>query len=561
MSNPIPRIVNLHTDLLVIGGGAAGCAAAVRAKEADPNINVLIVEKAHIERSGCLAAGINALNAYLHPGETPESFLEYVRRDNYGLVREDLVLSIARGVNGAAARLEKWGLPIYKGALGNYLARGKRSVAIAGERIKPLMAEAVSRSGCTVLNRLVATNYILDKGHVQGAYGFDVRSGDFYVIAARAVICATGGAAGVYRSPNPPSSRNKGWYPPYNTGAGYALGIRAGAEMTTLEMRFIALRVKGTMAPTGTLAQGVKAKQINARGENYLLSYNLPTTAGRLWATLEENRRGYGPCYLDTTALSPEQGRQLKEAYLNMCPAMALWWADRGEEPHQQPLEITGSEPYIVGGHGAAGYWVDVQRRTTLPGLWAAGDVAGGAPKKYVTGAMAEGEIAVEDALNYIKRDVPAPGYIKSELTAAEIERVYAPLSRNGGVAVRELEEAMQQVMDEYAGGVGSGYATNEERLRVARERIALLRRQDAYLYAGDLHQLLEAHQVIDRLDVAAAVIEHLLYRRETRWPCYQTRLDYPEKDDENWLKFINSVYAKEQDSFRIIERKPGEGQ
>ncbi|MHB1420723.1 MAG: FAD-binding protein, partial [Bacillota bacterium] len=121
MPSPLPRIVNVKTDLLIIGGGAAGCAAAVRVKEAEPSVQVLIMEKAHIERSGCLAAGINALNAYIHPGESPETFLKYVRRDNYGLVRDDLVLSIAHGVNRAATNLENWGLPIYKDALGNYL--------------------------------------------------------------------------------------------------------------------------------------------------------------------------------------------------------------------------------------------------------------------------------------------------------------------------------------------------------------------------------------------------------------------------------------------------------
>ena len=79
------KLEHLQTDLLIIGGGTAGCFAAVKAKEKAADLDVLILEKAHIERSGCLAAGMNAINAYINPGETPESFVRYVRADSMGL--------------------------------------------------------------------------------------------------------------------------------------------------------------------------------------------------------------------------------------------------------------------------------------------------------------------------------------------------------------------------------------------------------------------------------------------------------------------------------------------
>jgi adenylylsulfate reductase subunit A len=552
------KTVRLDTDLLIIGGGTAGCYAAVIAREADPACRVTVMEKAHIERSGCLAAGINAINAYLNPGETPETFLDYVKKDSAGLVREDLVYSIAEGLNRVTRRVEEWGLPILKDETGSYVPRGKRSIRINGERFKPIIARAAVKSGAEVLNRVVATNYIMIDGRVCGAFGFSVRENTFYVIRAKAVICATGGAAGLYRPKNDGSARHKMWYSPFNTGAGYAMGIRAGAEMTGFEMRFIALRVKDTIAPTGTLAQGVRAPQINARGEKYLERYG-KSTPMRLYATMAENRAGHGPCYLDTRHLNEEQSKNLKEAYLNMCPGMVLYWADYGLEPNAQPIEITGSEPYIVGGHTQSGYWVDVNRRTNLPGLYAAGDVAGGSPKKYVTGCFVEGELAARDALRYIG-EVRLPD-LPEDLVAAEFTRVFAPFGiagSPGGAEISftpgELEERLQKIMDEYAGGIGAGYELYEEKLLLAREKLKDLKGILPCLRAAGLHELMTAHEVIDRVEVARVLVEHLLYRKETRWPCYQSRVDYPERDDANWLKFVNSV--ADTDRVRMIERE-----
>jgi len=235
----------IDTDILIIGGGTAGCMAAVEIKEINPAIKVTIMEKAHIDRSGCLAAGMNAINAYIHPGETPESFVRYVRFDAMGLVREDLVKSIAEEINSVVQRVEKWGLPIQKDDKGNYLRRGRWNIKINGESLKPIIAQAAKMAGAEVLNKVAATNLLLDNGRVVGATGLSVRDGRFYVIRAKATIVATGGASGIYRPNNDGSAHHRMWYSPYNTGAGYAMGIRAGAEMTSFEMRFISLKDKG----------------------------------------------------------------------------------------------------------------------------------------------------------------------------------------------------------------------------------------------------------------------------------------------------------------------------
>jgi adenylylsulfate reductase subunit A len=332
------------------------------------------------------------------------------------------------------------------------------------------------------------------------------------------------------------------WYSPFNTGAGYAMGIRAGAEMTSFEMRFIALRCKDTIAPTGTVAQGVKAEQINANGESYLQNYGKPNTHIRLYATVMEKKNGKGPCYLKTEDISEEAEKELFKAYLNMAPAQTLRWLERSTGPSRENIEIEGTEPYIVGGHTAGGYWIDKERRTTLEGLYAVGDVAGGSPKKYVTGCFAEGEIAAESILENIKDRAI------SRLQKHEIENKVEFISsffKNKGCSssITELEEAMQTAMDEYAGGIATAYIYNEEGLKLAEEKIEELLLSAYKLKASDLHELMFIFEIIERLFVAKVVIQHLRARKETRWRCYQENADYPNRDDQNWLKYVNSIY------------------
>ncbi|MCW3491263.1 adenylyl-sulfate reductase subunit alpha [Dethiobacter alkaliphilus] len=548
------------TDVLVIGGGAAGIYAAVTAREANPELSVTVLEKAHISRSGCLAAGINAINAYLNPGETAKSFLDYVKKENHGLVRDDLVLTMAQGLNSATDRLYDWGLPLLKDEAGRYLARGKRSVRANGERIKPIMAQALRASGAQVLNRVNGVNLFVKDGRVRGVFACSTREEKMYLVLAKAVICTTGGAAGIYKPNNPGAARHKMWYCPFNTGAGYAMGLRAGAEMTSFEMRFIALRTKDTISPTGTIAQGVRVPQVNALGEEYLHRYGARTTPERLAATLAENMAGRGPCYLDTARLDKEASSMLKEAYLNMSPSILLKWADEEAEPHDKPVEICGSEPYIVGGHGMAGFWVDAGRRTTLPGLYAAGDVAGGAPKKYVTGSMAEGELAALAAVADLGEDLALLSEREArEALAAEAEAVLLPLGQDGGFTPKALQKRLQKVMDEYAGGISAGYRVAEPSLMQARQKLRQLAEDVALLQAKSPRDLTAAHETADRVLIARVVVEHLLHRRESRWPCYQERLDYPDRDDEKWLKFVNSRYDKAGDTVVLMER-PYEG-
>ena len=547
----------LHTDILIIGGGTAGCYAALTIRE-QSDYSIVIAEKANIKRSGCLAAGVNAINAYIVDGRKPEDYVEYAKKDADGIVREDLLMTMSEGLNRVTHKMENLGLVILKDENGNYVARGNRNIKINGENMKPLLAKAVEKlEDVTILNRINITDYIVEENEIKGAFGFSIEEGTAYEIRAKKVLCATGGAAGLYRPNNPGFSRHKMWYPPFNTGAGYAMGIRAGAEMTTFEMRFIALRCKDTIAPTGTIAQGVGAKQVNAKGEVYEDKYGL-TTSERVYGTVMENLEGRGPCYLRTEGITQEQDESLKKAYLNMAPSQTLKWLESGKNPSEQNVEIEGTEPYIVGGHTASGYWVDTDRETTIHGLFAAGDVAGGCPQKYVTGAMVEGEIAAKKIVSQLNverdKETTADENTEKKVLDAKITEYNRYLSNEGSMYETEaLEEAMQKVMDEYAGGISTHYQFNEKQLALAKEKIEKIEKLAENVNAGDMHELMFVYELKERLIVCKSVIAHLFARKETRWHSFDENLDYPKKNGD-WLKYVNS--KMEDGNITVFTRK-----
>ena len=571
------NIEKIKTDLLIIGGGTAGCYAAITAAARNSgkpqDLKILIVEKANIKRSGCLAAGVNALNAYITEGHTPKDYVEYAKKDADGIVREDLLYSISEKFNEVTAHLEKLGLVILKDKDGKYVTRGNRNIKINGENIKPILAAAVAKLPFVqVLNHVNVIDFSVHDNRIDGAFGFGIENGTFYAIEAKAVIIATGGAAGLYRPNNPGFSRHKMWYPPFNTGAGYAMGIRHGAEMTTFEMRFIALRCKDTIAPTGTLAQGVGAKQVNSLGEVYETKYGI-STSERVYGTVAENLAGRGPCYLRTKGISAVQEESLLKAYLNMAPSQTIRWLEN-ETPSKANVEIEGTEPYIVGGHTASGYWVDTKRATTIEGLYAAGDVAGGCPQKYVTGALAEGEIAAKSAVEYInavdcrtplqgvrndvdadpREDVDAKATIKEAEIARHVAEIETYLSqKNSLYTTEQLEEAMQIAMDEYAGGIKTGYGYSEKHLNIAKEKIDEIESLTDKLSAADLQEVMYIYELKERLTVCKSVIAHLKARHETRWHSFAENLDYPEKDNANFRKYVNS--RLENGEIKIILR------
>lgn len=527
------KIIKECTDVLIIGGGAAGLFAAIRLSELNPKINIIIAEKADIRRSGCLAAGVNALNAYIREGHIPKDYADYAMNDAHGIARYDLLLSMSERLNHITEIIEKLGLVIFKDENGKYITRGWRNVKINGENIKLILAEAVKNlENVKVINHVNIANFLVYDDKVVGAYGFSIREKVYYNFSAKITLIATGGASGIYKSNHADGSRHQMWYSPFNTGAGYAMGIRAGAEMTTFEMRFIALRCKDTLAPTGTLAQGVGAAQINSRGELFQKKYG-NTTSERVFAVNAENLAGRGSCYLKTIGISEDQENDLINAYFNMAPSQSLKWLESGQMPSKFNVEIGGSEPYIVGGHTASGYWIDNRRRTTLKNLYAAGDVAGGCPQKYVTGAFAEAEIAAKSIAEEINKISPTEKF-------ADFEEFDQYFKNESDFTVDDLEIAMQTTMDEYAGGLTQNYRFNENQLNLAKNHIERIEKLSEKLHADEMYDLLKIYELRERLTVAKVLIEHLRARKETRWAGFYQNLDYPESD-EKFNLFVNS--------------------
>ena len=537
-------------DVLIIGGGAAGLFAAIRLSELNPEIKIFIVEKADIRRSGCLASGVNALNAYIGKNHTPEDYVNYALNDAHGIARKDLLLTMAQRLNHVTKEIERLGLVIEKDSAGNYVERGWRNVKINGENIKIILADAAqSFPNVKIFNHVNITDFFRDGEKILGAYGFSTREKIFYGFRSKVTLITTGGASGIYLPNHAGGSRHQMWYPPFNTGAGLAMGIRAGAEMTTFEMRFVALRCKDTISPTGTLAQGVGAAQINSRGEFYQKKYG-NTTSERVFAVTSEKLAGRAPCYLKTVGISAEQEKFLYGAYLNMSPAQTLKWIETNAPPSKFNVEVSGTEPYIIGGHTAAGYWVDSKRLTTLQNLYAAGDVAGGCPQKYVTGAFAEAEIVVEK-ISETLNEIEMPAQIDFE--ASEFEKFF---ENESAFTIDELEEAMQTIMDEYAGGLTQNYRFNELQLNLAAKNIERVEKLSENLHAAEMYDLLKIFELRERLTVAKVLIEHLKARRETRWAGFAQNLDYPNRD-EKFNLFVNSITTNGETKiiFRELEQ------
>ena len=200
--------------------------------------------------------------------------------------------------------------------------------------------------------------------------------------------------------------------------------------------------------------------------------------------------------------------------------------------------------------------WVDTDRQTTIHGLYAAGDVAGGCPQKYVTGAMVEGEIAALHMVKELDAGQELPGNEAEEETALE-EKIkeynHYLTGTNDMFTVEALEEAMQKVMDNYAGGISTHYQFNEKQLALAKDKIKQLIELSEDVAAEDMHELMFVYELRERLTVCLVVIAHLEARKETRWHSFAENLDHPQKSDD-WKKYVNT--KKVEGKIKVILRE-----
>ena len=612
MAEPTTEIV--ECDILVVGGGMSGCGAAFEATYWGKDLRVVMVDKAATDRSGATGEGLSAINCYMGMKwgwNKPEDYVEYVRTDMMGIAREDLTYDVARHVDGTVHMWEEWGLPIWYDDDGKYVREGRWQVMIHGEAIKPIVAEPVKKAlGPENLYQRVFISHLLtdadDPNRVAGAIGFSVRENKIYVFKAKAVISAAGGTTALFRPRNTGEGLGRTWYSIFDTGSVYSIAIAAGAEMTQMEHRFVPARFKDSYGPVGAWSQLFRADLTNAAGDNYFINrlpelkkYDpygsaFPTpTPLRNHLLLTEIQAGRGPVMLRTpeaienlAAGDPVKKRKVIveawEDFLDMTISQALLWASQNIAPEERPSEVVLAEPYLMGSHsGESGLWVsgpdDVapdeykwgySKMTTIKGLFAAGDGVGASPHKFSSGSFTEGRLAGKSAVVYAMDQSSGPRVSDGQI--ADLKReIWAPLvtfdthkgaSTNEDVNPNYLMPRqglfrLQKLMDEYAAGVSAAFTTNEPTLLRGLELMGMLREDLGKLAARNRHELLRCWELSHRALVGEAHIRHLLYRKETRWPGFYYRSDYPDMDEANWKVFVNSRYDPESGNWDVFTK------
>jgi adenylylsulfate reductase subunit A len=611
--------VKVDTDLLILGGGMAACGAAVEASywAKKNNLKVTVVDKAAMDRSGAVAMGLSAINQYvgLKDGENSmKDYCDYVRNDLMGVTREDLVASIARHVDSSVHLFEKWGLPIWLDEKGAYVHEGRWQLMINGESYKVIVAEAaknaLAQNGHEYFERIFITHPLVEGGRCVGATGFSVRENKFYIFRAQAVLVAMGGAVGVFKPRSTGEGAGRAWYPPFNSGASAYFTLKAGAEMTCQEVRFIPVRFKDAYGPVGAWFLLFKARATNALGENYM-----ETRKGELenWAPygkvkpVPANLRNYlmlldvmegkGPIYMRTEEALGKIADQYKddkkafakkmkeleseawEDFLDMTISQAHLWAATNVQPEEKASEIAAAEPYFIGSHsGASGAWVSgpkdlappeyfwgYEQMGTVKGLFCAGDASGASSHKFSSGSHAEGRIAAKSAVRYIVKEKPGLPAVSDQTAKQYKDMVLKPLKlyeesqpkstqpdvNPGYIAPDQFRMRMQKLMDEYAGGVSSQFTTSGPLLLRALELLKLLKEDSASLGAKNLHDLMRCWENYHRMFQAEAHVRTVLFREETRWPGYYFRSDKP-KMDPSWLCFVNCTMDPKTEEFTM---------
>ncbi|MGH8319408.1 MAG: adenylyl-sulfate reductase subunit alpha [Steroidobacteraceae bacterium] len=591
------KTVFVDSDILIVGGGMGGCGATYESRYWGRDLKIVCVEKANIERSGAVAQGLYAINCYMgmHWNENqPEDHVRYARNDLMGLVREDLGYDIARHVDATVHKFEEWGLPIMKDPkTGRYQREGKWQIMIHGESYKPLVAEAARKAASAVYNRIMVTHLLMDSkrpNRVAGAVGFNVRNGDFYVFRAKAVIVAAGGASHIFKPRAVGEGMGRTWYAPWSSASAYALPILAGAKMTQMENRIVLTRFKDGYGPVGAYFLHLKTYTQNAYGQDYeafwrdsiekmvgdYVNHHPVPTCLRNHALLEEVKAGRGPIRMVTKEAFQDPHKETVgwENFLGMTVGQAVVWASQNIDPKETNPELTTSEPYVMGSHATcSGAWASgpedyapaeyqwgYNRMMTVEGLFGAGDTIGGTAHKFSSGSFTEGRIAAKAAVKYVterSKDLPEV----SETEYARLKQlIYQPLEtyrvgRNeivdGMVSPSYLLplhglQRLEKIMDEYVGGIGGHYTTNEPLLLRGLELLTMLKEDLACLGAPDLHQLQRAWELQHRVLASECVTQHTLFRQETRWPGYYYRADHPRLDDQDWHCFTLSRYDRD---------------
>lgn len=538
----------LRTDVLVIGGGTAGTMAAIKAKQANPEAEVLILEKANIRRSGAIAMGMDGVNTAVIPGNsTPEQYVREITIANDGILNQKAVYQTGKLGYEVIQELDSWGVKFQKDTYGNYDLKqvhrvGKYVLPMPeGKDLKKILTRQVKKHQAKVTNRVMATRIMVKDGRAIGAVGFDVRSGDFVVIQAKAVILSTGACG---RLGLPESGYLYGTYEnPTNAGDGYSMAYHAGAELTNIECFQINPLIKDYNGPACAYVAGpFGAYTANAQGHRFVsCDYWSGQMMLEIWRELHS---GNGPIQLKMTHLDEDTISEIETIlWANERPSRERFHQTRGENYRTHGVEMHISEIGLCSGHSASGVWVNEKAETTVSGLYAAGDMAS-VPHNYMIGAFVFGRIAGTNAMESVRDlDHIEPD---TDWLAAEKERIYKPLQNPDGIPHTQVEYKLRRIVNDYLQP-----PKNTHKMEIGLNKFVNYHSTLEMMGARDPHELMRCMEVHFIRDCAEMAARASLYRQESRWGLYHYRLDYPEKNNQEWFCHVNLKKESEMTLFK----------
>ncbi|MRV72312.1 fumarate reductase/succinate dehydrogenase flavoprotein subunit [Duganella sp. FT92W] len=531
------QTITQTVDVLVIGGGTAGPMAAVKAKESNPALKVLLLEKANVRRSGAISMGMDGLNNAVVPGfATPEQYVKEITTANDGIVNQATVMAYAQGSFPMIEELDSWGVKFEKDENGDYAMRKVHHMGTyvlpmpEGHDIKKVLYRRLKRARVEITNRLVATRLLTAAdGSIAGTMAFDCRTGDFHVVRAKTVVLATGAAG---RLGLPSSGYLFGTYEnPTNAGDGYSMAYHAGAELSGIECFQINPLIKDYNGPACAYVTGpFGGYTTNAKGERFI---ECDYWSGQMMQEFyNELQGGNGPVFLKLDHLAEETISTIETIlHTNERPSRGRFHEGRGTDYRAQMVEMHISEIGLCSGHSASGVWVDEHAATTVPGLYAAGDLAC-VPHNYMLGAFVYGKLAGESAARRCA-EIALPD-IDDAQVATERERVWAPLNRKDGLPPQQVEYKLRRMVNDY---LQPPKVTRKMELGLT--RFEAIQSDLDRLVATNPHELMRAMEVHAIRDCAEMAARASLYRTESRWGLYHNRADYPERNDSDWFVHV----------------------
>jgi succinate dehydrogenase/fumarate reductase flavoprotein subunit/HEAT repeat protein len=536
----IAEAVRLDCDVLVIGGGTAGTMAALTA--AEHGAQVLLLEKAHVRHSGALAMGMDGVNNAVIPGKAnPEDYVAEITRANDGIVNQATIYQTATRGFAMVQRLERYGVKFEKDEHGEYAVR---RVHRSGSYVLPMpegkdvkkalyrvLRQKSMREKIRIENRLMPVRVLVDGDRAVGAAAFHTRTGEFVAVRAKAVILATGACG---RLGLPASGYLYGTYEnPTNAGDGYSMAYHAGAELSGIECFQVNPLIKDYNGPAcAYVANPFGGYQVNALGERFVDS---DYWSGQMMAEVKrEIESARGPIYLKVSHLPDETLTALENIlHTTERPTRGTFHANRGHDYRTHDVEMHISEIGLCSGHSASGVWVDEHARTTVPGLYAAGDMAC-VPHNYMIGAFVYGDLAGEHAASTLD-EVTAPQTLPADQLRVAHELIYRPLRHPAGPPQPQVEYKLRRFVNDYVAPPKTA-----SKLSIAVQTFERMRDEIEQIGATTPHELMRAVEVSFIRDCAELAARSSLTRTESRWGLYHDRADMPERDDESWRYHLN---------------------